>query len=155
MISLVVVALMWFTSCQKTSKNETQTPAEPAATEDGLYGKYLTVEDIESITGLQGVTRREVNLTLEFYNAGSEKIVEARFGGRDFYEAEVGGNQQYYKPVENIGEKAAYILDDTPYRIAFLKGNYAVMVQTPFQSAKDPGNMDFLISVCQKVVERL
>ena len=120
-----------------------------------LYGKYLTVADIEKVSGLKGITRKEVALTLEFYNAKNEKIVEARFDGPDFYKEEVDKNQKYYTPTTGIGEKAAYTLGDTPYRLTFLKGKFAVMVQTPFQSAKDPKNKDFLIAIGKIIAGRL
>lgn len=120
-----------------------------------LYGKYLTVADVEKATGLKGVTRKEVALTLEFYDAKNEKIVEARFDLPDFYKKEVDGNQKYYTPVPGIGQKAAYILGDTPYRLTFVKGKYCVMVQTPYQSAKIPGNKDFLINICKTIAGRL
>lgn len=143
LIALVLVSLLVFSMMSL------------AAGSDSLYGKYLTVADIEKVTGLKGVIRKEVALTLEFYNAKNEKIVEARFDGPDFYKKEVDGNQKYYTPVPGIGEKAAYTLGDTPYRLTFLKGKYCVMVQTPFQSSKTPGNKDFLIAICKIIAERL
>ncbi len=120
-----------------------------------LYGKYLTVADVEKVSGLKGIIRKEVALTLEFYNAKNEKIVEARFDGPNFYKEEVDKNQKYYTPITGIGEKAAYTLGDTPYRLTFLKGKYCVMVQTPFASAKDPKNKDFLIAIGKIIVGRL
>jgi hypothetical protein len=120
-----------------------------------LYGKYLTVADVEKASGLKGVTRKEVALTLEFYNAKNEKIIEARFYGPEFYKEEVVENQKYYTPISSIGEKAAYTLGDTPYRLTFTKGNFSVMIQTPFASAKDPKNKDFLIAIGKIIVSRL
>ncbi len=129
--------------------------ASLAAGSSSLYGKYLTVADVEKVTGLKGVTRKEVALTLEFYNAKNEKIIEARFYGPDFYKEEVDENKKYYTPISGIGEKAAYTLGDTPYRLTFAKGKFSVMVQTPFQSAKDPKNKDFLITICKIIAGRL
>jgi hypothetical protein len=120
-----------------------------------LYEKYLTVADVEKVSGLKGVTRKEVALTLEFYNAKNEKIVEARFDGSNFYKQEVDGNQKYYTLITGIGDKAAYTLGDTPYRLTFAKGKYSVMVQTPFSSAKDPKNKEFLITIGKIIAGRL
>jgi endonuclease III len=122
---------------------------------NSLYGKYLTVADVEKAAGIKGVIRKEVALTLEFYNAKNEKIVEARFYGPEFYQEEVGKNQKYYTTVAGIGEKAAYTLGDTPYRLTFAKGKFGVMVQTPFASAKDPKNKEFLMALGKVIVGRL
>jgi hypothetical protein len=126
-----------------------------AASGGSLYDKYLTVADVEKASGLKGVIRKEVAVTLEFYNAKNEKIIEARFYGPEFYQDEVGKNQKYYTPITGIGEKAAYTLGDTPYRLTFAKGKFSVMVQTPFQNAKDPKNKDFLIDICKIIAGRL
>jgi hypothetical protein len=126
-----------------------------AAGSPGLYGKYLTVSDVEKAAGIKGVTRKEVALTLEFYNAQNQKIVEARFYGPEFYQEEVIKNQKYYTPIAGIGDKAAYTLGDMPYRLTFMKGKFGVMVQTPFGSAKNPKNKDFLITICKIIAGRL
>lgn len=143
LISFVMVALVVFPVVSS------------AAGSSSLYGKYLTKADVEKASGLKGITRKEVALTLEFYNAKNEKIIEARFYGPEFYQDEVGKNQKYYTSVSGIGAKAAYTLGDTPYRLTFLKGKYAVMVQTPFASAKDPKNKEFLIAICKIIASRL
>lgn len=126
-----------------------------AAGNPSLYDKYLTAADVEKASGLKGVTRKEVALTLEFYNAKNEKIIEARFYSPEFYQDEVGKNQKYYTSLSGIGDKAAYTLGDTPYRLTFLKGKFVVMVQTPFTSAKDPKNMEFLIAISKIIASRL
>ena len=129
--------------------------ASLAAGNTSLYGKYLTVADVEKAAGIKGVIRKEVALTLEFYNAKNEKIVEARFYGPDFYQEEVVKNQKYYTAVAGVGEKAAYTLGDTPYRLTFVKGKFGVMIQTPFTSAKDPKNKEFLIALGKVIAGRM
>ncbi len=129
--------------------------ASLAAGSGSLYGKYLTVVDVEKAAGIKGVIRKEVALTLEFYNAKNEKIVEARFYGPEFYQDEVVKNQKYYTSVAGIGEKAAYTPGDAPYRLTFVKGKFGVMVQTPFASSKEPKNKDFLIAISKTIAGRL
>ncbi len=129
--------------------------ASLAAGSNSLYGKYLTVADVEKAAGIKGVIRKEVALTLEFYNAKNEKIVEARFYGPEFYQEEVGKNQKYYTTVAGIGERAAYTLSDMPYRLTFVKGKFGIMLQTPITSAKDPKNKEFLIAIGKVIAGRL
>ncbi len=129
--------------------------ASLAAGSGSLYGKYLTVADVEKAAGIKGVIRKEVALTLEFYNAKNEKIVEARFYGPEFYQEEVVKNQKYYTAVAGVGEKAAYTLSDMPYRLTFVKGKFGVMVQTPFASAKEPKNKEFLIAIGKVIAGRM
>lgn len=129
--------------------------AASLATTESLYGKYLTVADVQKVFGLKGITRKEVAITLEFYNAKNEKIIEARFDAPDFYQNEVEKNQKYYVAIPGIGEKAAYTLSSMPYRLTFVKGKYAVMTQTPIQNAKDPKNKDYLIAICKMIAGRL
>lgn len=119
------------------------------------YEKYLTAVDVEKVTGLNGITRKEVALTLEFYNGENEKILEAGFNSPNFYQNEVEKNQAYYTAVPGIGERAGLAIPGTPYRITFLQGRFCVMVQTPLEGGETPVNEDQLIAIGKIIAGRL
>ncbi len=132
-------------------KSKTALSAVP---NESLFGKYLTVDDVEKVTGLKGISRKEVALTLEFYN-GNEKILEARFDSPNFFKYEVEKNQTYYVEVPGIGERAGLAIPGTPYRLTFLQGKFCVMLQTPLEGGKTLLSIDQLIAIGKILVERL
>jgi hypothetical protein len=133
-------------------KNRTASSAVP---NKSLYGKYLTVTDVENVTGLRGVIRKEIALTLEFYNGANEKILEAGFNSPNFYKNEVEKNHAYYVEIPEIGERAALAIPGTPYRITFLQGKFCVMVQTPLEGGKTVLNIDQMMDICRIIVGKL
>lgn len=115
------------------SESETQSPS---GDESGIsYAEYLTVEEVEEITGISGLTLNEEPLMLQFLY-GEEIAYEVRFYSMGFYDEEVGGNQEYYTDVPEVGDRAAIAIPDAPYRLTFAKGDYSIMTQTLSQ---DPG----------------
>ena len=110
--------------------------ALPVSPNESRYGQYLTVADVEKVTGLKGIARNEIVLTLEFYNGANEKILEASFNNRNFYKNEVEKNQAYYVEISGIGQRAALAIPGTPYRITFLQGDFCVMIQTPLERGR-------------------
>lgn len=120
-----------------------------------LYAEYLTVEDVEEVTGMSGLSMMEESITLKFYNGDGLNILEARFDGSAFYESEVGANEEYYTPISDLGEKAAICIPDMPYRVTFLQGDHAVMVQTIPQDANLLVTEDQLIALAKIVSSRL
>lgn len=133
-------------------KNRTAVSTVP---NNSLYGQYLTVADLKKVTGLQGITRKDVTLTLEFYNGANEKILEAGFNSPNFYKNEVEKNQAYYVTIPEIGERAAFATCDIPYRITFLQGKYCIMIQTPLEGGKTIINIDQMMDICKIIVGRL
>ncbi len=127
----------------------------PAVYNESSYGKYLTVSDVENVTGLQGVTRKEIALTMEFYNEADEKILEACFNSPNFYKNEVEKNQAYYVEISGIGQRAALAIPGTPYRITFLQGKFCVMVQTPLEGGKTILKITQMIEICKIIAGRL
>ncbi len=127
----------------------------PVASNESPYGKCLTTADVEKITGLQDVTRKEIAFTLEFYNDKHEKILEAGFNSPGFYKAEVEKNRDYYVEIPGIGERAGLAIPGMPYRITFLQGKFCVMVQTPLEGGKTLLNMEQLLAVGKMIAGRL
>lgn len=120
-----------------------------------LYGKYLTVADVETATGLKGITRKEVAISLEFYNADNGKILEAVFNSPNFFKYEVEKNQDYYAVITGIGERAGLAIPGMPYRLTFLQGKLCIMVQTPLEGGKTLINKEQLIAVGMIIAGRL
>jgi hypothetical protein len=126
-----------------------------AVSMNSFYGQYLTVADLEKVTDFQGITRKEVGLTLEFYNGANEKILEVNFYSHNFYKHEVEKNQVYYVEIPGIGRRAAQAIPGTPYRITFLQGKFCVMVQTPLEGGKTVLNIDQMVDICKIISGRL
>lgn len=129
--------------------------SEQSDSDAGLYSGYLTVEDVEKATGMSGLTMVEEVITLKFYNGDGTNILEARFDGSDFYESEVGANEEYYTPVSDLGDKAAISIPDMPYRVTFLQGDQTIMVQTLPQDGNLLVTEDQLITLAKIVSSRL
>ena len=159
MITLILLALS--TGCDNGKEPPASAPesqesaAGQSEPEAGLYAEYLTVADVEEVTGMSGLTMKEEAVTLEFYNGDGVSILEARFYGSDFYEAEVGANEEYYTPLSDLGDKAAICIPDMPYRVTFLQGEHAVMVQTISQGSDLPVSEEQLIALAKIVSSRL
>lgn len=129
--------------------------ALPVSPNESRYGQYLTVADVEKVTGLKGIARNEIALTLEFYNGANEKILEVSFNSRNFYKNEVEKNQAYYVEIPGIGQRAAMAIPGTPYRITFLQGEFCMMIQTPLEGGKTVLNIYQMMDICRIVVEKL
>ncbi len=162
---IIVLALAVFSGCEDKETPSASVPeseesipgesAEQSGAEASLYAEYLTVADVEEVTGISGLTMKEEAITLKFYNGEGIDILEARFDGSDFYEAEVGANEEYYTPVSDLGEKAAICIPDMPYRVTFLQEEHAVMIQTIPQGGNLPVTEDQLIAIAKIVSSRL
>ena len=125
------------------------------ATGQSLYGKYLTVADVEKATGLSRLAGREVAITLEFYDAKGTKIVDVRFDRPSSWDQEVERNKSLYETVPGIGEKAAIAIPAMPYRVTLVKGNYCVMIQSVPVNGKVPLTKDQLLALARVVASRL
>lgn len=131
--------------------------AGPAESAGSVYGEYLTVAEVEDITGLTGLTVSEEGVTLRFTGSDGGVVYEARFYSADFYETEVGGNREYYEDVPGVGEKAAICIPDSPYRLTFVKGDRCVMTQTLSNNADGELILseEKLISIAKSIASKL
>ena len=160
--SLIAVCLLSAsTGCDNNEAPPASAPeseesvSEESGSSASLYAEYLTVEDVEKVTGISGLTMMEESITLKFYNGDGTNILEARFDGSTFYESEVGANEEYYTPVSDLGDKAAICIPDMPYRVTFLQGDHAVMIQTIPQDGNLPVSEEQLIALAEIVSSRL
>jgi hypothetical protein len=122
-------------SKEPDAKPTAEVPAnEPAAetpqTTVSNYGAYISVSDVEEISGIDGIKEVEEPQKIKFTNSNGDIVYEVSFYGDYFYDEEVGGNQEYYTEVVDVGDKAAICLPDSPYRLTFIKGSQSVMTQT-------------------------
>jgi hypothetical protein len=158
---MIVLILALSTGCENNEAPPASTPESEKAeavqpeSETSLYAEYLTVADVEEVTGMSGLTMKEEAITLKFYNGDGIDILESRFDGSDFYEAEVGANEEYYTPVSDLGEKAAICIPDMPYRVTFQQGDHAIMVQTIPQDGNLLVTEDQLIAIAKIISSRL
>ncbi len=122
----------------------------------GPYAKYLTVTDVEKVTGLSGVTVTETPTSLRFSNRDGKTILEARFSqDRSVFTKEVEKNAAVYQAVADVGEKAAITSPARPYRLTFVKGKQCVIVEAVPQFGRMPLTRDQLIAVAKLVAARL
>jgi hypothetical protein len=133
----------------------TEESVSEAGSDEGLYGKYLTVADVEEVTGMSGLTSKEEAITLKFLGDDGTVILEVRFDGSSFYEDEVVANEEYYTPVPDLGDKAAICIPDMPYRVTFRKGDHGIMVQTIPKDGNLPVTGEQLIILAKTVSSRL
>lgn len=151
---LLLILLLGLAGCGGEAPPATE-PEAPDGDAGGKYGEYLTVADVEEITGLTGVTTQEEDFRLQFYNDAGANILDVRFKTSDFYEDEVTENLEYYTEIPDIGEKAAIAIPDAPYRITFVKGEHAVMVQTVPGEGGTPLTEEQLIAAARILAERM
>ena len=129
----------------------------PWAAQSGTAGnKYLTIADVEKATGKTGlkVTESPTGLVFETGFLG-DKILEVRFSSPDLYEREVVKNWPVYEPVPGIGDKAAVREPHTAFRLIFVKGVNAVMVQAVPKDGKVPLTRDQLVAIGRMISERM
>jgi hypothetical protein len=121
----------------------------------GPYAGFVTVVDVETATGMRGLTAKETGTTVAFFDNKEKRILEAHFDKPGLYASEVEKNPRYYEKVPGIGEKAAIASPGRPYRLTFVKGKYCVIVQSIPQFGKDPLTRDQLIAIGRIIAGRL
>jgi|LSQX01.2.fsa_nt_gb hypothetical protein len=164
---LLLCAMLFGCGGKAVSKTKGEAVATPvgesasdAKTADGVgspYGEYLTLDEVEDITGITGLTATEEGAILRFTDSDGGVAYEARFYSADFYEAEVEGNRKYYEDVPGVGDKAAICIPDSPYRLTFVKGDRCVMTQTLSNNADGElmVSEEQLISIAKSIASKL
>ena len=114
----------------------TWTPLARAA--ESPYAKYLTVADVEKISGFTGIKAVERNPMqgfdgdLNFAKADGKMVVTAKFYDANWYAGSKQNKDQIKAMVPDIGEEA-YIgpgFMDPQYTLTFLKGQHCVFLST-------------------------
>lgn len=126
-------------------------------TVNAAYENLLSIADVESASGLSGLTAKSELNALKFLDGEGTIVYEARFYDASFYEKEVGGNRKYYSDVENVGDRAAICIPDSPYRLTFVKGGRSVMTQVLARSEQGKYVMgeEQLISLAKIIASRI
>lgn len=104
--------------------------------EIGLFETYLTVADVEQVTGFKGVRQipfhpdRFLGSDLNFVTDEGDKILSVEFSKASQYNTyRVFVPKNFKTSLQGIGEEAFVgpdIEDQVPYLLVFRKGNYAV-----------------------------
>jgi hypothetical protein len=130
------------------------------------YSKFLTVADIQKVTGLSGVKQvsrnpqRRAGGHLNFERADNQMILIASFLPLSQYEAYKNEKDMVKSMVQGIGEEA-FIgpgVMDPQYMLVFKKGNYCVAIST-FVDVEDPDKttltMNHVIAIGKIVAGRI
>ena len=120
------------------------------------YEKYLSVSDVEKVTGLKGIKLDIQAITLSFTRADGKKILQVVFGRPDEYKS-LTGNAELYKPLKGIADEAVIAIPMMPYEIVFLKKTrYCVRLTTfPEEGLKTFVSEDQLKAIAELIASRL
>ena len=116
--ALVLIIGLFFSTTILAEEDRTQ-----------YYAKYLSVADVEQVTGLKGITTKH-NYTLHFHNADGIEILRVSFYSVKDWDFYVSDDKSLWAPVEGIGDRAAYEVPRMPYMLAFAKGHHMVILGT-------------------------
>jgi len=118
---------------------------------------YLTVADVEKVTGINGLRVTETATGGLIFETGflGTRIIEVLFGSPGLWKNEVIKNWSLYEPIPGIGDKAAVREPHTAFRLIFAKGSHVVMVEAVPKDGKVPLSRDQLIKISKIIDSRL
>lgn len=118
------------------------------------YSKYLTVADVEKVTGMKGIKANH-NFSLHFNNSKGKEILIVRFHKSDTFDTIT--KDKNWGPYTGVGDKAKIAIPNMLYTIAFTKGeNMAEVLSTIDPSTmKAYFNVDQLKAICQIIEKRI
>jgi hypothetical protein len=133
------------------------TVSKPATTKpapETPYAKYITVADVERITGLRGIQQNLEPFILHFLRSDGKEILKIKFSQRAYFNYFKDDNK--YGPVKGVGEAALIGTPQLPIQILFIKGENCVELTTfPEEGLKLFLSVDQLTSIAQLIASRL
>jgi len=118
------------------------------------YAKYLTVADVERITGLSSIQQNLEPYVLHFLRSDGQEILKVGFRGKGYID--YFKDDDKYSPVKGIGSKALVGTPQLPIQLLFVKGEYCVELTTfPEVGLKLFLSVDQLTSIAQLIASRL
>ncbi len=139
----------------------------PLASDSGSYDAYLTVADVEQVTGLTGVKQVQFNplqflgSDLNFVANDGSKILSVEFSNvRHYNTYKVFVPKNIKILLHEIGDEAFVgpdIENRMPYLLVFRQGNYAISLTaaTTCDAKKNMLTLEQLISIGKIIATRL
>jgi hypothetical protein len=126
------------------------------------YAKFLTVQDIEKVTGLKGVNpvqkNADVDGDLNFAGPDGKVIVSATFLPASAYVGAKSSKDGFKSVVPGIGDEAFQGPAGTtpPFILVFRKAAYTVIVNTELEDQKRPRlTIEQLIAISKLIAARM
>jgi len=132
---------------KKTTPTETSVYTSP-------YAKYLTVADVERITGISGIQQNLEPFILHFLRSDGKEILQVKFSAKEYFNNFKNDNK--YSPISGIGEAALFGTPQLPIVLIFTKGIHCVEISTfPEEGLKLFLSLDQLKTVANYILSRL
>jgi hypothetical protein len=139
----------------------------PLSSDSGSYDTYLTITDVEKVTGLTGLKQVQFNplrflgSDLNFVASDGSKILSVEFSNArryNTYKVFVPKNIKIL--LQAVGEEAFVgpdIENQVPYLLVFRQGNYAISLTaaTTCDAQKNMLTLEQLISIGKIIASRL
>jgi hypothetical protein len=106
---------------KKTTPTTTSVSTNP-------YVQYLTVAEVEMISGLKGIQQTLEPTILHFLQDDGKEILRVKFSGKDQFNN--FKSDAKYSPISGIGEVALVGTLQLPIQLLFVKGNNCVEIMT-------------------------
>ncbi len=111
----------------RTAPKKKTTP--PATSEyTNPYAKYLTVDDVERITGLSGIQRKLEPSILHFLRSDEKEILQVKFSAKEYFNN--FREDDKYGPISGIGDAALIGTPQLPIQLLFIRGQYCIEITT-------------------------
>ena len=132
---------------KKTTPATTSAYANP-------YAQYLTVADVETITGLSGVQQNLEPSALHFLRSDSKEILQVKFWTKEDFSNFKNDNK--FSPISGIGGAALVGTLQLPIELIFIKGKHCVEISTfPEEGLRLFLSLDQLKTVANYISSRL
>jgi hypothetical protein len=118
------------------------------------YAKYLTVADVERITGLRGIQQNLEPSILHFLRSDGKEILQVKFSAKEYFDNFKNDNK--YSPISGIGDAALIGTLQLPIQLVLMRGQYCVEITTfPEEGLKLFLSLDQLKTVANYISSRL
>jgi len=118
------------------------------------YAKYLTVADVERITGFSGIQQNLEPSALHFLRSDGKEILQVKFWVKEYFSNFKNDNK--YSPISGIGDAALIGTLQLPIQLVFMRGQYCVEITTfPEEGLKLFLSLDQLKTVANYISSRL
>jgi len=118
------------------------------------FAQYLTIADVEKVTGFSGIEQKLEPSVLHFFRNDGREVLQVRFWNKEYFSTFANDNK--YSPLSGIGEKALLGTPQLPIVLIFAKGRHCVEISTfPEEGLKLFLSLDQLKTIANYIASRL
>lgn len=110
------------------SKPATTKAAPGTSVYTNPYVRYLTVTDVEMISGVTGIQQTLESAILHFLQNDGKEILRVKFSGKEYFNTRKSDPK--YSPISGFGEAALVGTLQLPMQLLFVKGKHCVEILT-------------------------